>query len=100
MSEKILYFDIISGISGDMTLASLLNLGVPKEILEEIHKLRMSDEFNINISSKTENGIVGTKVEVITKEKHTHRNLVDIFEVIDKSTLNENVKSKAKKYLW
>ncbi|HBF8412224.1 TPA: nickel pincer cofactor biosynthesis protein LarC [Clostridioides difficile] len=98
MSEKILYFDIISGISGDMTLASLLNLGVPKEIfLEEIHKLRMSDEFNINISSKTENGIVGTKVEVITKEKHTHRNLVDIFEVIDKSTLNENVKSKAKK---
>ncbi len=32
MSEKILYFDIISGISGDMTLASLLNLGVPKEI--------------------------------------------------------------------
>lgn len=28
----------------------------------------MSDEFNINISSKTENGIVGTKVEVITKE--------------------------------
>ncbi|HBH3044104.1 TPA: DUF111 family protein, partial [Clostridioides difficile] len=98
MSEKILYFDIINGISGDMTLASLLNLGVPKEIfLEEIHKLRMSDEFNINISSKTENGIVGTKVEVITKEKHTHRNLVDIFEVIDKSTLNENVKSKAKK---
>lgn len=64
--------------------------------MEEIHKLRMSDEFNINISSKTENGIVGTKVEVITKEKHTHRNLVDIFEVIDKSTLNENVKSKAK----
>lgn len=32
MSEKILYFDIISGISGDMTLASLLNLGIPKEI--------------------------------------------------------------------
>lgn len=67
--------------------------------MEEIHKLRMSDEFNINISSKTENGIVGTKVEVITKEKHTHRNLVDIFEVIDKSTLNENVKSKAKIFM-
>ncbi|WLD26462.1 Pyridinium-3,5-bisthiocarboxylic acid mononucleotide nickel insertion protein [Clostridioides difficile] len=98
MSEKILYFDIVSGISGDMTLASLLNLGVPKEIfLEEIHKLKMSDEFNINISSKNESGISGTTVKVITKETHIHRNLVDIFEIIDESDLNENVKSNAKK---
>lgn len=98
MSEKILYFDIVSGISGDMTLASLLNLGVPEEIfLEEIHKLRMSDEFNIIISSKNESGISGTTVNVITKETHVHRNLVDIFEIIDESDLNENVKSNAKK---
>lgn len=30
--QKILYFDIINGISGDMTLATLLDLGVPKQI--------------------------------------------------------------------
>ena len=42
--EKILYFDIISGISGDMTLATLLNLGVPKEIfLKELDKLNLSE---------------------------------------------------------
>lgn len=98
MSEKIFYFDIISGILGDMIFVSLLNLGVFKEIfLEEIYKLRMSDEFNINISLKIENGIVGIKVEVIIKEKYMYRNLVDIFEVIDKSILNENVKFKVKK---
>ena len=40
MSKNILYFDIIGGISGDMTLSSLLDLGVPKEIfLEELSKL-------------------------------------------------------------
>ena len=42
--EKILYFDIIIGISGDMTLSTLLNLGVPKEIfLEELSKLNLND---------------------------------------------------------
>ena len=48
MEERILYFDIVNGISGDMTIASLLNLGVPKEIfLEELKKLNLNDEFSI-----------------------------------------------------
>ena len=51
MSKNILYFDIIGGISGDMTLASLLDLGVPKEIfLEELSKLNMDNEFKIEIN--------------------------------------------------
>ena len=49
--EKILYFDIISGISGDMTLATLLNLGVPKEIfLKELDKLNLNKEYKIEIN--------------------------------------------------
>ena len=51
MKENILYFDIIGGISGDMTLASLLDLGVPKEIfLEELSKLNMDGEFEVEIN--------------------------------------------------
>ncbi|MBC6696412.1 nickel pincer cofactor biosynthesis protein LarC [Terrisporobacter mayombei] len=98
MNTKILYFDIIGGISGDMTLASLLNLGVPKEIfLEELSKLNMDNEFTIEISDKFENGIKGTKVNVITKEQHCHRNLIDIYEIIDDSSLNTDIKEKSKK---
>lgn len=98
MEEKILYFDIINGISGDMTIATLIDLGVSKEIfLEEIKKLNLSDEFIINIESKNENGIIGTKIDVITKEINTNRNLSDIFEIINKSSLNENIKNNAKK---
>ena len=41
MEERILYFDIVNGISGDMTIAALLGLGISKEIfLEEIKKLQ------------------------------------------------------------
>lgn len=98
MEQRVLYFDIINGISGDMTISSLLNLGIPKEIfLEEIEKLNLSDEFDIKIDSKNESGIVGTIVEVITKETHSHRHLVDIFEIIDNSELNDNVKDMSKR---
>lgn len=98
MKERILYFDIVNGISGDMTLASLLNLGVPTDVfLEELKKLSIYNECELKITSKNESGIVGTNVEVITQETNVHRHLVDIFEIIDESTLNENVKSMAKK---
>lgn len=97
MKKNILYFDIIGGISGDMTLASLLDLGVPKEIfLQELNKLNMDNEFEIEIDYKYENGIKGTKVNVITKEQHCHRNLIDIYDIIDKSKLNNSIKERAK----
>ena len=42
MEERILYFDIVNGISGDMTIATLLDLGISKEVfLEEINKLNL-----------------------------------------------------------
>lgn len=98
MSKNILYFDIIGGISGDMTLASLLDLGVPDEVfLEELSKLNIDEEFEIEIDNKFENGIKGTKVNIITKEQHCHRNLIDIYNIIDNSKLNNNVKNQAKK---
>ena len=97
MEERILYFDIVNGISGDMTLASLLNLGVPEEIfLEELKKLNLEDEYSIEVISKNESGIVGTNVNVIVKETNAHRHLVDIFDIIDKSSLNESIKKRAK----
>lgn len=98
LEERVLYFDIVNGISGDMTMASLINAGVPLEIfLEEMNKLNLDDEFNIEIDYKNESGIVGTKVNVVAKETHAHRHLVDVFEIIDNSSLKESVKDRAKK---
>ena len=97
MKKNILYFDIIGGISGDMTLASLLDLGVPKGIfLQELNKLNMDNEFEIVINYKYENNIKGTNVNVITKEQYCHRNLIDVYDIIDNSRLNNNIKERAK----
>ncbi|MGM0415122.1 MAG: LarC family nickel insertion protein [Bacillota bacterium] len=66
--ENILYFDINSGISGDMTIGALLDLGVDQEkFREELAKLNL-DEYNLEITSQKKNGITGTDFKVILNE--------------------------------
>ena len=47
--SKTLYLECYSGISGDMTVAALLGLGVPGEyLMEELEKLHL-DGYEIKI---------------------------------------------------
>jgi hypothetical protein len=101
---KILYYDCFSGISGDMNLGAMVDLGVDRDYLvNELQKLSIADEFEIKIEKKEKMGISGTKVDVLMKkhysDRHSHeyRNLKDIYEIIDESTLNENIKDISKK---
>jgi uncharacterized protein (DUF111 family) len=69
--EDILYFDIKSGISGDMTIASLLDLGVDQdEFLKELNKLNL-EGYEIEISTVQKNGITASDFKVILEaESH------------------------------
>lgn len=63
--EEILYFDINSGISGDMTIASLLDLGVDEDkFLKELDKLNLSG-YQLEISKVQKNGITASDFKVI-----------------------------------
>ncbi|MCM1990023.1 nickel pincer cofactor biosynthesis protein LarC [Oceanirhabdus seepicola] len=94
---KILYYDCFSGVSGDMNLGALVDIGVPKELLlSEIKKLNI-DGISIEFSKKDKLGIYGTKVDVIYEEGHVHRNINDIREILDKSELSETIKKRAMK---
>ncbi|MBC2460155.1 nickel pincer cofactor biosynthesis protein LarC [Clostridium beijerinckii] len=67
---RILYYDCFCGISGDMNLAAMLNLGVPKEYLfKEISKINLNSEYDIQINSSEKLGITGTRVDVILKDE-------------------------------
>jgi len=67
---KILYYDCFCGISGDMNLAALIDLGVPKEyLMEELSKLNLNSEYEIKIEKSKKLGITGTRVDVILKDK-------------------------------
>lgn len=109
---KVLYFDCFSGISGDMTLGALLDLGIDENVFKsELAKLNLSG-YDIIIEKKTKSGIIGTDVQVIIYEEnekagggtcehthhhHPHRTLENIETIIDCSDLKQNVKDLSKK---
>ncbi|NQV17554.1 MAG: nickel pincer cofactor biosynthesis protein LarC [Armatimonadetes bacterium] len=92
---KIAYFDCFAGISGDMILGALLDAGLDLNLfIKEIQKLNIG---NIRISTEkvTRNGISGTKVHISTTDKAEHRHLEDIKEIINTSTLNNEIITKS-----
>jgi hypothetical protein len=90
---RILYFDCFSGVSGDMTLAALLSLGLPKErLLEELKKLNL-ENYSVEIFPGSRSGIAATGVEVrVGHQPHHHRTFADIRALIQESSLEPKVK--------
>ncbi len=63
---KILYLEPFSGISGDMLLGALVDLGVPVSCLEDqVAALGLADRVRIATRRLGRGGIMGTKVDVL-----------------------------------
>jgi uncharacterized protein (TIGR00299 family) protein len=100
---KILYYDCFSGISGDMHLGAMLDLGVePEYLLSGLKKLDL-DGYEIAITRDMRRGITGTRADVVL---HPHdirqaeggvhsRSYRDIVAMIGGSGLPEGVKKVA-----
>lgn len=95
-ARKVLYYDCFSGISGDMNLGAMLDLGVDSDYLrEELKKLNLSG-YQLKVYQDQRKGITGTRVEVVVAldhhVSHSHRNLRDIRQIVEESALSEQVK--------
>lgn len=70
------YFDMFSGISGNMVLGALLDLGLDlDDLLRELDKLGLSSEYKINTKKVVKEGITGTyvDVELLKLDVHNHK---------------------------
>lgn len=65
-----LYLECYSGISGDMMVASLLDLGASEEVLNKALDSLPVDGFKIEISRVSKNGLDACDFNVILDEKH------------------------------
>jgi len=65
---KIGYLDCFSGISGDMTLGALLDLGFAESDLRKGLAGLPVDEYTIRISRQKRQGMAGVHVEVAVDE--------------------------------
>jgi uncharacterized protein (TIGR00299 family) protein len=94
---KVLYYDCFAGISGDMNLGALVDLGVDSGYLEkELGKLNI-EGFHLEVKPDMRKGISGTKVTVVVEnqENEKHRHLRHIEELINESSLSEGIKKKS-----
>lgn len=111
-----LYFEMYSGIAGDMTIGALLDLGASKEkLVEGIQSLKL-DGYELVFERAKKNGIDAYNFDVILEghhhdhdhhhdhhhehthghdHDHVHRNIEDIRKIIEGSDLNENIKKNA-----
>ena len=93
---KIIYFDCFSGISGDMIIGSLLDLGLGFKYLEkELGKLKLKN-YKVEGKKTVKSGISATKFDVLEKKQYRHyheRSITEINSIIQKSKLNKNIKN-------
>jgi len=69
---RILYYDCFAGISGDMNLGAMIDLGVEPEYLKnELSKLPVHG-YELKIRKDIRKGITGTKVQVVIDAHHEH----------------------------
>ena len=93
---KIAYLDCISGISGDMTLSSLVACGVPVAYLEsEIKKLGLHN-YSIDFSPIIKNHIEACKVDIIFDESNQpDRTYKSIVKLIQDSGLKKSINERS-----
>ncbi|HVN59369.1 MAG TPA: nickel pincer cofactor biosynthesis protein LarC [Bacteroidales bacterium] len=90
---KVLYYDCFSGISGDMNLGAMIDLGIEISFLEsQLEKLNVKG-WKLEVTRSQRHGIEGTLVDVRqTHHDHHHRHLSDIEKIINGSSLDKKTK--------
>jgi len=91
----IAYFDCFSGISGDMTLGALLDLGVPRDWLKK-HLTRLPLEgFYLVTESVVRNGITACNLSVRVTDDTKSRSHADIRSKLESGPLPERVRQRS-----
>ena len=113
-----LYLECNAGISGDMTVGALLDLGANQESLLEALNSIPADGYEIKISRVMKDGLDCQDFDVVLEHPnhdhdmeylhgdyhehehhhhHEHRHLNDIIHIIEETNLSDNAKDIAKK---
>jgi len=95
---KTLYLDTFSGISGDMVLGLLVDLGVDLQLLEqELAQLPIFG-YKLEVKREQRHGIEGCRLQVHCDESHHHRSWSTIDSMLAESALGEPVKQMSRNF--
>ena len=94
---RIAYLDCLSGISGDMTLAALVDAGASLEQIQDgIDSLGLPD-CKLVESEVKRHGFRARQIKIEQKPELAHRHLHHITGMIDRSELTDRQKELARR---
>jgi uncharacterized protein (TIGR00299 family) protein len=94
---KILFLDAFSGVAGDMTIAALVDLGVPFAVLENAFEELPLSGFHAHLGHVHRSGIVATTFDVHVEGKQPDRTYGWIDRMLAESGLPERTKTLARR---
>ncbi len=93
---RVAHFDCFSGISGDMTVAALLDAGVSAEAVRDgVASLGLP--IRLEIAKVRKGGFAATQVSVWAPEEHSHRHLPAVEEILQRGRLTPRQRDLALK---
>lgn len=94
---KVLYLDTFAGISGDMFLGLLVDLGLPLATLKQGLQALSLEGWQLATERQQRLAISGTRALVVCNEGHHHRTWLDIDRLLEGAPLDEQVKALARR---
>lgn len=96
-SERWAFFDCFAGISGDMTLGALIDLGLPLADLEELLNLLGLAEMRLSAPRVTKDHLTGVQLKVDFRFRHAQptRNYREIHALIAGAPLSAGVRERS-----
>lgn len=91
-----LYLDTFSGISGDMCLGLLVDLGLDPADLEADLRTLPIDGWRLDVRAEQRHGLGGTRVKVRCAPQHQHRGWRDIDRMLAEAPLPAAVGDRAR----
>lgn len=92
---RALLFDPFAGISGDMTIAALLDLGLTEDWLTTFVRDLGLDGVGVRTQRVMRSGIDCAKVDFELPHEHAHRHLRHVVEIIERSHAPDRAKQRA-----
>lgn len=92
--QRALIIDPFAGISGDMFLGALVDLGLPADWLRDfVSSLGLPGEVIVERADRS--GISCGRVRFELPHEHVHRHLSDVLEIVDRSSAPAEVRETA-----
>jgi hypothetical protein len=83
---RVAHFDCFSGISGDMTLAALIDAGIDAEAIREgVQSLGLP--IHLEVEKVRKGGFAATAVRIEAPEEHGHRFFPQVEEIVQRGRL-------------